>query len=80
MKVRDLIGRLTLMDGNLLVVMASDSEGNSFGPMSENDFQQNWRYKDHEVGLDHLTDSLKDDGFKEEDLMEGGIPCVVLWP
>jgi hypothetical protein len=65
--------------------MASDPEGNSFAPMSENGISTNYKYdhtqyRDSCVGLDQLTEELEEEGYGEEDLMEDGVPCVVLWP
>ena len=78
MKVRQLIAKLTELPGDTLVVMAMDQEGNAMNVLE--DVADNNRYDDGETGLDRLTPELVEEGYEEGDLMEGGVPCVVLWP
>jgi len=77
-KVRQLIAKLTELPGDTLVVMAMDQEGNAMNVLE--DVADNNRYDDGETGLDRLTPELVEEGYEEGDLMEGGVPCVVLWP
>lgn len=81
MTVKELIELLKLEDPNRLVVMAKDSEGNNFSPMSDMstyayDSYNNWS---GDIGLEKLTDELKNQGYTEEDVVDG-IPSLVLWP
>jgi len=55
-----------------------DQEGNAMNVLE--DVADNNRYDDGETGLDRLTPELVEEGYEEGDLMEGGVPCVVLWP
>lgn len=78
MTVKELIKELKKLDGNRLVVISSDSEGNSFNEFysySTASYDKGAR----EIGLEELTEELKNDGYSEEDVKEG-VPCVVLWP
>jgi len=76
--VNELITELQELDGDLLVVVSQDEEGNGFNELV--DIGVNNRYKDRQVGLDHLTPELEKQRFCEEDVMEDGVPCIVLWP
>jgi hypothetical protein len=70
MKVSELKECLNYVDDDLLVVLSGDSEGNAFHELTTMD--DNNRYMDRDVGIDHLTDSLEKAGYGEEDVMEGG--------
>lgn len=68
----------------LVIVMSSDAEGNSFSPLST---LRNYIYVPEttwsgEIHLVELTDPLRKQGFTEEDLYDGedGQHAVVLWP
>jgi len=78
MKVKDLIKHLSKANPDATVILSHDSEGNSFSPLLIVSKDNN-RYSDGEMGLDHLTKDLKEQGFTEEDLLEGE-EAVVLWP
>jgi hypothetical protein len=80
MKVSELIEQLQDLDGDLLVVVSQDPEGNGFDTLADVCTNQRYSDVDHHVGLDHLNEDLEEAGFGEEDLMEDGVPCVVLWP
>lgn len=74
---KQLIAKLSKLDPNLIVVMASDSEGNGFSPLSSLD--TGCSYKDGEVGLKELTPQDVKNGYSEEDVLKGK-PAVVLYP
>lgn len=78
MKVKDLIKKLQKIDPDKIVVLSSDSEGNSFSTVGFID--ANLRYKDGEVGVEKLTAGLRDSGYSDEDVMIGGKSAVVLYP
>ncbi len=79
MRVRELIEQLErYCDKESLVVLSRDAEGNGFKPLSG--LGLNNRYKNGDVGLDHLTHELEARGYCEEDVVDGGERCVVLWP
>jgi hypothetical protein len=82
MKVRDLIAVLQKMDQDREVIMASDAEGNSFSPLVKIDTaayraSRTWG---GEIGLEELTDDDRELGFCEDDVLEDGVPAVVLCP
>ena len=82
MKVKELINLLREEDPEAIVIMAKDSEGNSYSPLS--DFwcgvyqaETSWS---GEVGYSELTEDLENAGYTEEDLIEGGASAVILCP
>jgi len=77
MKVKELIKALEKCDSERLVVLSSDPEGNSFNPCRDVEYT-NYCYKDNKIGLQKLTEGLKEDGYTEEDVLNG-TPCIVLW-
>lgn len=82
MKVRDLIAALRQCDEDSIVVMASDSEGNSYSPLAgvstaKYRAETTWS---GEVGLAELTDADREQGYSEEDVIEDGEFAVVLEP
>lgn len=82
MKVKELIELLKQVDGELLVVMSKDSEGNDFSPLSDGserfyEAETTWYGR---IGLKELTPEDIKDGYGEEDVLENGIPALVLWP
>lgn len=78
MTVKELIKELKKLDGDRLVVISSDEEGNSF-----NEFYSletaSYDKDAKEIGLEKLTEEDIEAGYGEEDVKEG-VPCVVLWP
>lgn len=81
MTVRELLAQLQQEDPDRIVVMASDSEGNSHSPLA-----RLWRgaYKAEttwsgEVGLEKLTKEDRDQGYCEDDVLKGQ-PALVLRP
>lgn len=82
MTVKELIEQLKQCDPKAIVVMSSDGEGNSFSPLADVDdshvYQADSTWSG-EIGFKELTEELKEDGYTEEDLLDGE-PCVVVWP
>jgi hypothetical protein len=79
-QVKDVIEQLQQCDPEAVVVMSSDEEGNSFGPLR--DIGTNNVFYDHYVYVHHLTDELREHGYTEEDLSPypDAPQAVVLWP
>ncbi len=81
MKVKQLIKLLQKQNPNREVLIATDSEGNSFEIITA---IQPCAFCDGEygmeTGLEKLTPALKKEGYSEEDLLEDGKPALVLWP
>lgn len=87
MKVSDLRDLLADLDGDLLVVLSKDAEGNGFSPLDSHGFERylaetGWSgiLLDDEEGE---TDEVDGDGNPWED--EDGnavtaVSCLVLWP
>jgi hypothetical protein len=80
--VRQMIAALQREDPDAIVVMAKDSEGNSYSP-----YRQLWAgvYQaestwDGIVGFPALTDELRAEGYTEEDILPDGVPAVILSP
>ena len=79
MKVRELIDLLEeKCDPDDEVIMSSDSEGNNFSPLE--DYSTSYNYNDGEIGLKILVPIDIKNGYTEEDVMEDGVPCIILWP
>lgn len=81
MKVKDLIELLKKEDPSAEVIMASDSGGNGYSPLSDlwtgtYAAETTWS---GEVGYSELTEELEDAGYTEDDLIEG-VPAVILCP
>ena len=84
MKVSRLKELLAQCNDNDDIIMSSDSEGNSFHPLSEEGVSIGvyaWDGECYaEIGLRELTPELEKEGYSEDDVIEDGIPCIVLWP
>lgn len=75
MTVKELRELLKDQNDNDLVVLSSDSEGNSFSPLSENFSLASYESTSGERGeiwLRELTEELKKEGYSKEDLCENG--------
>lgn len=82
MKVKDLIKRLQKCDPNRVVIMAKDSEGNSYSPLADF-WEGSYRAETTwygEVGLEKLTEADRKAGYTDEDVMEDGKPALILCP
>ena len=77
-KIKNLIEELQNLNPEEYIVMASDTEGNSYGFLEG--IYINHKIHDGSVGLAELTPELKEEGYDEEDVMDMGIPCVVFYP
>ncbi len=73
MKVSELIELLKEEDQNRIVIMQADGEGNGYSPLA--DFYTGSYLADStwsgEVGLEELTSELEEEGYSEEDVLEG---------
>jgi len=80
MKVVDLITQLSELDPETLVVMSSDSEGNSFKELSGVD--TGMVFVPDDCGGEVMIPTSLDKGVDPEDVYtwDDGIPCCVLWP
>ena len=68
--VKELIKILKTADGNRIVVMASDEEGNSYSPLSDISFGA-YNEKDRQFGIDGLSPLLIKAGCTDEDIVKG---------
>lgn len=75
MTVKELIIKLQEMDQDRIVVVSSDSEGNSFRRIADICIGN---YSCCEFGLDILTEEDIENGYTEEDCIEGE-SAVCLW-
>jgi len=82
MKVAELIEQLKKEDPASVVVMAKDSEGNSYSPLSDfwNGVYRAETTWSGEVGYDKLTPELEKAGYSEEDIIEDGESAIILCP
>ena len=82
MKVKNLIEQLQHEDPEALVVMAKDSEGNGYSPLSDywvGAYRPESTYSG-EVGYSELTSELKEAGYGEDDIITDGEKAVILCP
>jgi len=82
MFVSELRDILKNFDGDRLVLISSDEEGNSFRALERNHINTGACTNDAEfeieVGLEHLTEALEGMGYSDEDVIVNGIPALVL--
>lgn len=81
MTVRELIEKLSTVDQDRIVVMASDAEGNSYSPLADlwaGSYlaESTWSGS---VGLESLTDADRERGYTDEDVVSGS-PAIILSP
>ena len=67
-------------DPDMLVVLSKDAEGNGFSELDDYSTIYNYNTEEHEIGIRTLTEDLSLSGYTEEDVMEDGEPCIILWP
>jgi hypothetical protein len=82
MSVKELIEMLSAYDGDRIVVMAKDSEGNSYSPLS-GAWAGKYRAETTwfgDVGMEELDDEDRDQGYTDEDVMEDGELALILTP
>ena len=85
MKLSELIEALEEIreehSGEIPVVMSSDPEGNSFALMANDGISINkYDRVNREIGIISLTKEHIENGYDEEDVMQGGEVALVLWP
>lgn len=83
MKVKQLIELLQDCNPEDLVVMSGDTEGNWHSPVSDVFAQLRYAADNSYsggTGLRELTPELIEQGYSEEDVLEEGQDCIVLWP
>jgi len=78
MKAKHLIDILKKVDPETTVVLSSDSEGNSYYPVSGS-WVGMYNREEAEVGLAELTEELKKQGYTDEDVMQGE-KAIILYP
>ena len=71
MTVKELIEQLKNLDGDVLVVMSSDSEGNNFSPTAEAE-ASHYTAETTYSGQCHHPDDVPE--------CPNAKPCVCLWP
>jgi len=76
--VGKLITELQKYDKDRVVILSKDEEGNGFGALYRVE-PYTWNSKWEEIGIESLTDKLKEWGYTEEDVIPG-VPAIVLWP
>jgi hypothetical protein len=76
MTVKELIEQLQKEDPDRLVVLSSDSEGNSYSELYS---LRTGAYSKGEVGLETLTEEDEEAGYGEEDVLNGE-PAIILHP
>ena len=79
MKVKELIKILSEYDGDNLVVLAKDKDGNGFNCLQCVE-EMGYDQQNKEIWYLTLTPSLLKAGFGSEDVREDATPAVVLWP
>ena len=75
------LAKILLENPDWDILMSIDPEGNGYhllDGIGENVYRED-RYE-CEIGYSKLTPKLESMGYSEEDVMEDGIPCYVLWP
>lgn len=81
MTVRELIDQLSLCDGERIVVMSQDGEGNNFSPLVDltpGAYAADSPYSG-EFGIEVLNAVLLEQGFDEDDIISG-VPAICMWP
>ena len=78
MKVKELITRLQELDGDRIVILQGDSEGNSYRQLSDL-WTGVYSYTWGECGPETLTDANIEEGYTEEDMIKGE-KAVILAP
>ena len=79
-RVRDLKKIIKNMDDDALIVISIDPEGNAYRPIVDHSPQYSYDENSQEIGLTSIDESMKLAGYTEDEVMEGGEPCLLLWP
>lgn len=83
MKIKQLIKKLSTLDPNLEIILASDAEGNSYHELDGIDYKHcGYKKEDYEIriGLLSLDKDAVEAGYSEEDVLTGAKPCVIFYP
>lgn len=79
MIVSELITKLQKVNGNRTVILSMDPEGNAYNPLDKS-----WLIGacglNGEIGLERLTDEDRKAGYGKEDVIDGGLPAIILYP
>jgi hypothetical protein len=78
MNKNELIKRLEQIEGNPIIVLSRNAEGNGFNELSDIELSS-YDHSTREIGLIELTDELREEGYSEEDVLEGE-KAIILWP
>jgi hypothetical protein len=78
MNVKELIKELKKEDPNRVVVCSRDWEGNDYSLLSH--YMEKSFYEDGKTGLEKLTDENREKGYTEDDVLENGVPALILFP
>jgi len=79
MTVEELREALEPFDGEALVVMSRDSEGNSYSPL-HGYWLGAYNHTTGRTGLNMLTEKDKEEGYTESDVVKNGVNAIVLYP
>jgi hypothetical protein len=82
MKVKELIKELQEVDGDRIVIIQKDAEGNGYSPLTMIDDESTYLADSTwsgEVGIEKLTQEDRNNGYSEDDVI-GGIPALILVP
>lgn len=83
MKVKELIEELKKFNLEADVILSSDPEGNSHLPvyeLSECVYEPTDRGYVENIGIGEITPEMIKLGLDEDDILENGIPCVIIHP
>ncbi len=84
MTIKDLREALVGLPDNMPVICQKDGEGNGYSPLAGADRDNNSYVAEStwsgSVKLTKLTHKALLKGYDEEDVAEGGVPCLVLYP
>lgn len=79
MTKNQLIAKLNKIDGNPIIILASDSEGNHYDEL-DLVYDDGLSFLEGQLGIPKLTKELRDEGYEEEDVIHGGKRAIVLYP
>lgn len=81
MKIKELMEILKDLDPELDIIVSEDPEGNHYQHLHAycSDMYYTGDYN-CEIGYNKITPELIKQGYGEEDILENGKPCLILWP